>query len=103
MAVLKVTGENFQKEVVESDQPVLLDFWATWCGPCKMLSPVVEALSEELTDLKVGKVNVDEEMDLASKFQVMAIPTLLVIKNGEVVNTSVGVKSKNDIIKMLSE
>ncbi|MBQ7432993.1 MAG: thioredoxin [Lachnospiraceae bacterium] len=103
MAVLKVTGENFQKEVVESDQPVLLDFWATWCGPCKMLSPVVEALSEELTDVKVGKVNVDEEMDLASKFQVMAIPTLLVIKNGEVVNTSVGVKSKNDIIKMLSE
>lgn len=103
MAVVKITGANFQNEVMESPKPVLLDFWAAWCGPCKMLSPVVEALADELTDVKVGKVNVDEEMELASKFQVMAIPTLLVIKNGTVIHTAVGVQSKHDIIKMLTE
>ncbi len=102
MSVLTITKENFESEVMNSDKPVLLDFWAEWCGPCRMLGPVIDELSGEVTDAKVGKINVDEQPELASRFQVMSIPTLAVIKNGEVANISVGVKSKADILDMLN-
>lgn len=101
MAVVHVTSENFLTEVMESDRPVLIDFWASWCGPCKMLAPTIDALAEELSDVKVCKVNVDEEMALAEKFQVMSIPTLVVIKDGKVVNQTVGVQPKDAIRKLL--
>lgn len=101
MSVLKITKENFEREVAQSDKPVLLDFWASWCGPCRMLSPVVDEVAEETQDAKVGKINVDEEPELAEAFQVMSIPTLIVIKNGRVVNTSVGVKPKSAVKKLL--
>jgi thioredoxin 1 len=101
MAVLTITKENFVKEVVKSDKPVLLDFWASWCGPCRMVSPIVDEIAEEVTDKKVGKVNVDEQPELASSFNVMSIPTLVVIKDGKVANTAVGVRSKEAILKML--
>ncbi len=101
MAVLTITKENFDKEVLNSDQPVLLDFWATWCGPCRMLSPIVDEIAEEVTGKKVGKVNVDEQPELAQTFGIMSIPTLLVFKDGKVVNKAVGVKPKQAIIQML--
>ncbi|SHO47626.1 thioredoxin [Anaerocolumna xylanovorans] len=102
MSVLKITKDNFNQEVVESDKPVLLDFWASWCGPCKMVAPVVEQVAEETIDtVKVGKVNVDEEPELAQAFHVMSIPTLVVMKDGKVVQTSVGVKPKQAILSML--
>jgi thioredoxin len=101
MGALHVTVDTFEQEVVNSDKPVLVDFWASWCGPCKMLGPVVEELAEELTDVKVCKINVDEEGPLAQKFRIMTIPSLLVFKDGKVVNNSVGVKPKAEIIKML--
>lgn len=101
MSVITITNNNFQSEVVNSDKPVLLDFWASWCAPCRMLSPVVDEIANERGDIKVGKVNVDEEPELAGKFGVMSIPTLVVMKNGKIVNQSVGVRPKAQILAML--
>lgn len=101
MSVLKITQSNFESEVLNSEKPVLLDFWASWCGPCRMLSPVVDEIAEENPQIKVGKINVDEEGDLAASFRVMSIPTLVVIKNGQIVNQSVGVIPKSKILAML--
>ncbi len=101
MEVLKVTSASFEEEVLKSDKTVLVDFYADWCGPCKMLSPVVEAVANENEDIKVVKVNVDDEQELAIKYQVMSIPTLVVIKNGEVANKSVGLVSKSQILNLV--
>ncbi|HHX56565.1 MAG TPA: thioredoxin [Clostridiales bacterium] len=102
MSVTVLTKNNFENEVLNSDKPVLIDFWAAWCGPCRMLSPVVDEIGEEYSeDVKVCKVNVDDEGELASQFDVMSIPTLVIIKNGKIVETAVGAKSKNDILRML--
>lgn len=102
MSALTITKENFESEVLKSDKPVLLDFWAAWCGPCRMVSPVVDEIAGEVTNAKVGKINVDEQPELASSFRVMSIPTLAVMKDGKVVNTTVGARSKNDILSMLN-
>ena len=101
MSVLKITSENFEKEVLQSDKIVLVDFYADWCGPCKMLSPVVDSVANENADIKIVKVNVDNAQDLAIKYQVMSIPTLVVIKNGQEINRSVGVVSKSEIEEMV--
>ena len=97
MEVLKITGSNFQKEVVESDKPVVIDFWASWCGPCKMMSPIVDELAAEMPTIKVGKINVDEENELAAQFRVMSIPTLVLLENGKEVKRVVGVQSKDNV------
>lgn len=97
MSVITITSENFQKEVLESDRPVLLDFWADWCGPCRMLSPTVDQIAEETPGLKVGKVDVSNEMSLAQQFQVANIPTLLYFKEGKLVGRTVGLQSKASI------
>jgi thioredoxin 1 len=102
MSTIKITKDNFEQEVLNSDKPVLLDFWASWCTPCKMVSPVVEEIASEVTDAKVGKVNIDEQPELASAFGIMSIPTLAVMKNGKVVNSMVGVRPKATILKMLA-
>ena len=101
MAVTTITKDNFDKEVWQAGVPVLVDFWASWRGPCRMLSPIVDEIAEQYTGLKVGKVNVDEQEELAIKFGIMSIPTLIVFKDGEVVAQSVGVKSKEAILDML--
>lgn len=101
MAVITLTAENFEQEVLHSDKPVLVDFWASWCGPCKMLSPVVDEIAEEVTNVKVGKINVDEQPELAGQFHVMSIPTLILFKDGKTVDTSVGVKPKKAIMTMI--
>jgi thioredoxin 1 len=101
MSAVKITIDNFEEEVLKEKKPILLDFWASWCGPCKMLLPIVEELSDELTDVKVCKVNIDEQSDLAEKYQVMTIPTLMVFKNGKSVDSSIGVQSKSFILDML--
>ena len=94
MSVLTITNENFEQEVLKSDKPVIVDFWAAWCGPCKMLSPVVDQLAEELEGVKVGKINIDEQMELAEKYNVSSIPCVVAFKNGEEVNRSVGLVPK---------
>ncbi|MCI8619751.1 MAG: thioredoxin [Oscillospiraceae bacterium] len=101
MSELKITKENYEKEVANSPVPVLLDFWADWCGPCRMLSPILAEVAKEAEGFKVGKVNVDEEQELAQAFGVMSIPMLAVVKNGKVEKTSVGVRPKNEILQML--
>ena len=99
--VITVTSENFESEVLNSEKPVLVDFWASWCGPCRMLSPIVDEIAEEVQTIKVGKVNVDEQQDLAGKFGVMSIPTLILFKNGQPVNKSVGAKSKAALLDFI--
>lgn len=101
MDVLVITKENFDQEVINSEKTVLLDFWASWCGPCRMVSPIIDEIAGERPEIKVGKVNVDEQPELAQKFQVMSIPSLFVMKNGKVVNQSVGVQTKQQILQML--
>ena len=101
MTVMKVNKESFETEVLKAEGMVLVDFFADWCGPCKMLSPIVDEVAEENTDIKVCKINVDEEPELAMRYNVMSIPTLVVIQNGEEVNKSLGLFSKEDIIKMV--
>ena len=101
MSVIQINKNNFQNEVLNSEMPVLLDFWAPWCGPCRMVSPIVDEIATERGDIKVGKVNVDEERELAGQFGVMSIPTLVVIKGGRVVNQMVGARPKSQILAML--
>ena len=101
MEILKVNSQNFEEEVLKSEKPVLVDFYADWCGPCKMLSPIVDQVAEENEDIKVVKVNVDDAQDLAMKYQVMSIPTLVVIKEGKEINRSVGLIDKNQVINMI--
>lgn len=101
MAAINITRSNFESEVLKSDKPVLVDFWAPWCGPCRMVSPVVDEISEERDDIKVCKVNVDDESSLAASFGVMSIPTLVVFKDGKVVKQSIGAKPKNQILAMI--
>ena len=101
MKSITLTQENFKAEVIEAKGTVLVDFWAAWCGPCQMLSPVVDEVAEALTDVKVGKVNIDEQPDLAARFDVMSIPTLVVFKDGQEVEQSVGVIPKESILKMV--
>ena len=101
MSAMHINHSNFDQEVVASDRPVLLDFWAPWCGPCRMVLPVIEEIARERSDIKVGKVNVDEEPELAREFGVMSIPMLVVMKNGRIVNQSLGAKPKEQILAML--
>ena len=101
MAVITITKENFEAEVLKSAQPVLLDFWAAWCGPCRMLSPVVDEVAEERTDVKVGKVNVDEQPELAAEFGVMSIPALLLFENGKLVRQAVDARPKSGVLELL--
>lgn len=101
MSVLTITNENFEQEVLKSDKPVIVDFWAAWCGPCKMLSPVVDQLAEGLEGVKVGKINIDEQMELAEKYNVSSIPCVVAFKNGEEVNRSVGLVPKQKLVDLL--
>ncbi len=101
MEIIKVNGQNFEEEVIKSEKPVLIDFYADWCGPCKMLSPIIDEIAEENSEIKVVKVNVDDAQDLAMKYQVMSIPTLVVIKNGEEVNRSVGLIDKSQVANLI--
>ncbi len=101
MGVLKITKENFEAEVLKSDVPVLLDFWATWCGPCKMIAPVLEEVAAECENIKVGKIDVDTEGELAVKFGVMSIPTLVIIENGTEKTRTIGFHSKAEILELL--
>ena len=101
MSAINVNRNNFNQEVLNSDKPVLMDFWAPWCGPCRMVGPLVEEIAKERSDIKVVKINVDEEQELAMQFRVMSIPTLLVMKNGRIVNQAVGTRPKAQILAML--
>ena len=101
MSVITITKENFHQEVMSADKPVLLDFWASWCGPCRMVSPVVNEIAAERSDIKVGKINVDEQPELAGAYRVASIPTLMVLKDGKIVNQMVGARPKNMIESML--
>ena len=97
MAIIDLTKENFQAEITKSDKPVLVDFWAVWCGPCQMMAPILHELETKMPDVQVGKVNVDEQMDLARQFRVVSIPTLIIFKNGQEVQRMVGVTSKEEL------
>lgn len=103
MSAIKVTKQNYENEVINSDKPVILDFWAGWCGPCQMLTPIIDEIANESgNQIKVGKVNIDEENELARQFNVMSIPTILAIKDGEVIDKKVGVQAKEAIVGMVS-
>ena len=101
MSAININKNNFQNEVLNSDKKVLLDFWAPWCGPCRMVVPIVEEIADERPDIKVGKINVDEEAQLASQFGIISIPTLVVIENGKIVNQAMGARPKEAILGML--
>ena len=101
MSAMNINYHNFNREVLESEKPVLLDFWAPWCGPCRMVVPIVDEIARENPDIKVVKINVDEEVELAKKFKVMSIPSLFVMKDGEVVNKAVGARSKKQLLAMV--
>ena len=101
MSVINLTTENFEDEVLNAKEPVLVDFWATWCGPCQTMGPVVDELAQELTDVKVGKVNVDEQMVLAREYKVMSIPTFLVFKDGKVAERTLGVQEKSELEQLI--
>ena len=101
MSVVHITNSNFEEEVLRSDKPVLVDFWASWCGPCRMVGPIIEEIAAERSDIKACKVNVDEEQNLAARFQIMSIPTLMVFKNGQITNQALGAMPKNQILALL--
>ena len=101
MAVIAITNDTFELQVLKAEKPVLLDFWAQWCGPCRLLSPAVDEVAAEREDILVGKVNVDEEPELAERFQIMSIPTLILFRNGQIVNTAVGAMPKEDVLALL--
>ena len=101
MSILKITKENFDDVVLKNEKPVLVDFYADWCGPCKLVGPIVEEIAKEHSEIVVGKINVDNDPELAIKFQVMSIPTLMVFKNGEITNKTLGFQPKESILKML--
>ena len=101
MSALSITKNNFQEEVINSKKPVLLDFWANWCGPCRMVSPILDEIAEERSDVKVSKVNVEEQRELAAAFKVMSIPTLVVMKGGKIINRALGARPKEQILELL--
>ena len=101
MSAMHINNHNFHEEVIKSDKPVLLDFWASWCGPCRMVGPIIDEIAAEHPEYKVVKINVDEEPELASKFQVVSIPTLVVMKSGQIVQQSAGARPKNQILAMM--
>ena len=101
MAYINVNKNNFEPEVLQSDRPVLVDFWASWCGPCRMVAPIVEEIAEEREDIKVVKINVDEEPELAAQYQIMSIPTLMVFKEGNIINQALGALPKHQILSLL--
>ena len=104
MSVLKITSENYEEEVLKADKPVIIDFYADWCGPCKMMSPIIDEIAEEKVDnIKVGKINVDENQELAMKYGVMSIPTIILIKDGKVEKTFVGVRNKSEILSAIGD
>lgn len=103
MSVIKITSENFEEEVIASNKTVIIDFYADWCGPCKMMSPIIDKIAEELGEnVKVGKINTDENMDLAEKYEIMSIPTIMIFKNGEVIKKFLGVTDKREIIEAIN-
>ena len=103
MAEIVITTSNFEETVLKSEQPVLVDFWAAWCGPCKMLSPIIQEIANEVEGIKVGKINVDEEPDLAMKYKIMSIPTIMIFNNGEVANKLIGMQTKAALLDLLKD